>query len=120
MPHGTPGTIVRAPEPQPVAPVAPTMAHGKPARAPRPVVGIAVQPSRQRRGAVAAQDDTIFGTAAPEGFAIVHALAPPPPILVETIEAPESSEPAHLAIAPLRLAPLEVDAITDTPRERQE
>lgn len=109
--------VLRAPE---TPAEAPPVARREEPRAPSPA-RLAVPPARQAHAAAAIADDTIFRSARPdEGFAVVDALPAPPPIVVNTIAAPASTQPADLDIAPLRVAPLEVNALPDTPQERQE
>jgi len=113
-----PGTdiVLRTP-PTPVD--APSVAPREERRAPSPA-RFAAPRERQAHAAALVADDTMFSSARPEGFAVVDALAQPAPLRMETIPDPGPSTPPDLDIAPLRVAPLEVNALPETPRERQE
>ena len=111
------GTVVRAPyvPPQP----APTLAQREQPRRPTPE-RTAPPHDRRAQATAALPDQTIFSSRTPDGFAVVDALPPPRPLVVNTIAAPDSTQPADLEITPLRVAPLELHALPETPQERQE
>ena len=98
-----PVTIARSEAPRNPPPMHPTRPH-----------------ERRITAAIATADDTNFSAEPPAGFAVVGALAPPSPIVVEQIPSAAASAVTSLDIAPLRLAALEVNALPDSPRERRE
>lgn len=89
---------------------------------PRPHMGIPPVGPHQGRitAAVVTADDTNFNTAPPAEFAVIDALAAPPPIVLEQIPAATAPAVARLDIAPLELPALEVNALPDSPRERHD
>jgi hypothetical protein len=95
-----------------------TIAH-RDERSHRPGTRTMRPPDRRITAAVATVDDTNFSNAPPPGFA-VDALAPPPPIAVEEIPPTDPAAVAELDVAPLRLPALEVNALSDSPRERHD
>jgi hypothetical protein len=107
--------VLRAPDPQHPATIA------RREQPPNPQVIRPVKPQERRiTAAVATADDTNFSAALPAGFAVIDALAPPPPIVVEHIPSAAPPTVAWLDIAPLRLPALEVNALADSPPERRE
>jgi hypothetical protein len=83
-----------------------------------------VRTARPRDGritaAVAMADDTNFSNAPPTGFAVVVALAAPPPIKIDQIAPADPPTVSRLAVAPLHLPALELNALSDSPPERRE
>jgi hypothetical protein len=118
----------QAAKPIPSRPVTEVVVHPSDMRRPpiiprpqeprRTLVRTATPEDRRVTAAVATTDDTKFSSAPPPGFAVIDALAPPPPIVIEQIAPADPPVVAGLAIAPLPLPALEVNALTDSPRER--
>jgi hypothetical protein len=80
-----------------------------------------VRPHERRiAAALTPADETNFSAEPPAGFAVVDALRPPPPIVVEQIPSAAPPAVASLDIAPLQLPALEMNALADSPRERRE
>ncbi len=116
VPRTATDIVLRAPQ---TPPKAPSVARREERRAPSPA-RFAAPRERHAHAAALVADDTMFSNARSEGFAVVDALAPPAPLRMDTIPDPGPATPPDLDIAPLRLAPLELNALTETPHERQE
>lgn len=116
VPHKGTDIVLRAPQ---TPAQAPPVARREEPRTTSPA-RFAPPRERQAHAAAAVADDTIFSSARPEGFAVVDALAQPAPLRTDTIPDPGPSTPPDLDIAPLRVSPLELNALPETPRERQE
>ena len=69
------------------------------------------------RAAVAADEPAVDTTAA--DAALVAALDGPAPLVVERLAGPPSTPMKAIDVAPIRIAALEVNPLTDLPRERQ-
>lgn len=106
--------VLRAPETRQPTTIARHEERHNPARI-RPVT----LQERRITAAVAAADDTNFSAALPADFAVIDALAPPLSIVVEQISPPDTPAVNSLDVPPLRLRALEVNALPDSPRERQ-
>jgi hypothetical protein len=105
-----------------LAPGHQALVSSTPERKARPRAPIRVAPRNGRTlvTAATATDDTIFSSEATSDFAVVTALTPPAPIVIEQIASPEPPRVASLDVAPLRLPALEVNALSEAPRERPE
>jgi hypothetical protein len=85
----------------------------------RPPSRVASPRERRATAAIAAADTDVNTRPAAE-FAVVDALAPPPPIVLEQISSTGTRPVVKLDVAPLQLSALEMNALQDSPRERRE
>jgi negative regulator of sigma E activity len=105
------------PSPQSTTP--PSAAPPQPTAATPPPVTVAARRTESRPIRAAVADDAAVGDMTRGERAQVAALDGPPPLVIHQLTGPASSSMRSIDVAPIRVAALEVNALSDLSRERQ-